>query len=345
MRMVASYRWARVCRWRIVAISLLCLAGSLAVSTESFAKKDHKSKKDPESWSLRLDVDESFTDNVKWSGSGGLNPKESDYYTTVGTNLEWKDIDRPYFPDKITTVVRARFYDEFTDRDFVEISPEFTYDLGRTDIMLRYSYIPRQLLLDEDTTIDPNNPADVFSVRHRIRGTFQHKFGYAGHWRARLILEGRWVRSLNSVDERDSFTPVAGVELRYRPTSWFVPRVRLQYGERDTHDNNFDRNEFDIAVGLQSQFARYFRFQVRYKRGIRDYSVDELISSDGTGTNSNFRRNDDSDQYRTKLEFVIPGLDGLALTAHFRYRKNHSTRSTRNFTIREGGLGVAYTFR
>jgi len=330
----------------MVAVALVSMAGVLLAPSQSLAKKSAAEDEAANNWSIRLDVDESYTDNVKWSGDNAVNPdgskaKEDDYFTTIGTKMELRDIDKRYFPAQVAAIVRARFYNKFTDRDYVEIVPEFSYEFGMTDLTILYSFIPHKLILDEDT--GPNNnlpPTDIFAMRHRLGVELQRKLWRRSKWRVKAMFEGLWVRSTNSVKERDSFTPVGGVELRYRPTRLFVPRVKVQYGERDSFDNNFNRDELDIVVGFDSQLTEGIRWQVRYKRGSRDYTA-----SGPQSLNSNFRRNDDSDQYRTKLEYAVPGVDGLAITAHYRFRKNHSSRVSRNFTIQEGGLGVSYTFR
>jgi hypothetical protein len=284
-------------------------------------------------WHVKSALELGHTDNVKWAADGP-DKEAADFLTLMG-RVGWKPRSARYVPTRIAAGVRARFYDQFSDRNWVEIQPEAFYDFRRSLLRFRYGYTPERLRLDEDPTL-----GDVFASRHLGSVMAERKFGAGKKWRLRLEIEGEWDISKSSADDRDSFTPAGSGELRWRLHRLFTPRVGIAYGERDAKDANYDRDELELAAGFDSRPVEWCRLRLRYERKHRDYTVSDASGPDGS--NSNFDRDDDIDEVESVIELPVSAIRGLSVELRHKYRHSQSTKSSRDFDVHETTVRFVY---
>ncbi len=288
-----------------------------------------------QAWHLSAEIQGGYIDNVRWAEDGPQ--KDGAYYTTVSGRALWAPQWSRFLPTRLATGVRARFYEDFSARDWVEIQPEAFYDFDRSTVRLRYRYTPERLRLDEDPLL-----GDVFAVRHYGSVMAERKLGRGKKWRLRMEAESEWDSSKTGAKERDSFTPFASLEARYRFHSLFVPRVSAGYGQREAKDANYDRDELVLSAGFDSSLPVGVHLRFRYKRLERDYTVSTARGP--AGSNSNFRRNDDIDQFMTTLEVPVAIVDGLSFVLSHTYRDSQSSKDSRNFDLHDMQLGLRYEY-
>jgi opacity protein-like surface antigen len=315
------------------AFRVTLAAWCLAFALPQVARSDESERR----WHVRAGVEGGYTDNVRWAEDGSN--KEDAFFTTVDGRVGWRSEWPKYLPSRLAFRTRARFYESFSNRDWVEIRPELFYDFRRSMIRLRYRYTPERLRLDEDPDL-----GNVYAERNYVSAMGEHKFGDKKKWRARLEFESDWDESKeSSADGRDSYTPFGTAELRYRLHHLFTPRMSIGYGVRDADDSNYDRDELEVMAGFDSKLAYDVRLRVRYKYLYRDYTVGS--ETDADGSNSNYDRADDIHQIETSLELPLTFLEGLLLEFHHKYRNSDSDKNSRDFDVNEVRLGVRYEYR
>ncbi len=289
-----------------------------------------------QAWEITAGFDQGYTDNVRWAESGPQ--KDGAFFTTLKGELAWFNEESRYLPSEIRGGVRGRVYTKYSDRDFVEIFTNFTKDIGPNALLLRYTFIPERLRLEDD----PDEGA-VFSRNHELSLGAERRMGPNKQLRARLWFEGEWdIATDGTADDRDSFLAAGVAELRYRWHDAFVPRAGVRYGVRDARSSNYDRDELDVEVGFDSHPWEFLDVSFRYARLWRDYTVGSAMSS--SGTNSNFDREDDANQIELLLTIAIPRVEGLDLKLGYKLRDNQSTRDSRDFDVNEGSAGLEYRF-
>lgn len=314
------------------AVALTALA-TLVVCLPTDAEARKRDRK-PVEWDAEFEVGQSYTDNVRRAPDG---PRKFDgWYTTIGGKVGLDRIPWRFAPDEASVRVHGNIYNDYSKRDNVEISTRAAYDLGKSDLSFRYSFVPKTLLVDDDQTL-----GNVYARRHRAGIGWERRFGAERHFRLRLLAEGLWVRSTDSFDERDSDTPSGKVEFRYNRFRPFIPRVEFEYGRRFGEISNYDRDEFDLIVGFDSHIVARTLFQFRFKRSWRDYLASE---TSGGIPNSNHDREDDSYQYQARLEYTFSKKLGISVQLRYEYRDNDSTKDRREFDYHEGALYLKYRY-
>lgn len=311
----------------IVACSLVlvCNATSRAEDAEAPRSK----------WTTSVGVEEGYTSNVRWAGTGS--EKESAYFTTVEGRFGREARVKRDHLSHLGLKVRGRFYDRFSERDFVEIRPDAVYRVGDTELLLRYAYVPRKLELDDPVM------GNVHKSVHAVESGLQRKFGPGKAFRIRALVEMEWERSKTDFDDRDALTVGGSVDLRYRVHELFTPRVALGYAERDANNENFDREERELVVGFDSHWTDRVYSRVRFKRANRKYTVNAPVGP--SGSNNNFQREDDINQVEVGVAVECARVPHLSFDAGYKYRDSQSTRTSRTFDVHEARVGVTYRFR
>lgn len=304
---------------------LLCVSAAVAGERE-----------EPQ-WLAEFRFEESFNDNVK---TRALGSSQSTTFSTISGRLTREFESRGLVPDELIAGVKGRAYSDFKNRNSVEFKGEARYKFKpAADLILGYKHVPRKLRIEDALGLTP----DVFFAEHNIRGGVQRKFGKAKKWRIRVLVEGAWDEYDEQNSDRDAFTPSAALDLRYRWVGGLVPRLKLQYGERDTPRANFERNEVAISGRLNAYLPAGVLMSLRYRRSERDYTVATAFGP--AGINSNFGRKDEIDQYDVSFRVPVSFVDGLILSARYKYRHSDSTRVRRNYDVHEVGLGIMYAVR
>jgi hypothetical protein len=317
---------------RVLATSLLALYLGL-IASPARAKDDEK---DRPTWDFAADVEQGYTDNVRWAADGPQ--KDPAWFTTIGGEATWHNERLKWLPSQIMGGVRGRVYTNYSDRDFAEIYTRMEKDLGDNTLLLRYKYIPEQLRLEDD----PDEGA-TFSMDHELGVGAERKMGPGKRLRVRLMFEAEWDEATDgTASERDSFTAAGVGEVRYRLHDLFQPRLAGSYGVRDAKSSNYDRDEAYVEAGFVSRPWKPLEISFLYSWIWRDYTVGSATGPDGD--NSNFDREDNADQFEVMLKLDVPRVDGLAVTLEYKYRDNDSTRDSREFDLNEGSLGLVYKF-
>lgn len=319
---------------------VICVAVSTVLALlvpTSVVRAADKKDAEPSSWAATLAFEEGYTDNVQWTGDS--QNQDDAFFETIEGNFAWENLPWHYAPDHAAAGVRGRIFNGFSERDYAEVNTEMGYDVGRTTTLsIGYDYISNQIQVDQDA-----NGNTVYSVSHALTLAAEHKFGETKRLRAGAEFEADWDDSQGSSNARDSFTPTGGVFVRYLLHDLFRPKAGLSYGVRDARSPNYSRDEFEVETGFESRLTNALNLGVRYRWIMRDYTVGSPTSP--TGTNSNYRREDHANHFEARLEYAIPYVDGMSVTARFRMRDNASNHDSHDFNVHEGGLGVSYTFR
>jgi hypothetical protein len=287
-------------------------------------------------WEMAVGFDQGYTDNVRWAQDGP--DKDGAFFTTLKGELAWYNDENRYLPSEIRGGVRGRVFTKYSDRDFVEIFTRLAKEVGDNTLLLRYTYIPERLRLEDD----PEEGA-VFSSNHELTVGAERKLGPKKRFRVRLMFEGEWDNSTNgTADDRDSFLAAGVTDFRYRWHDAFVPRFGVRYGVRDAKSSNYDRDELDVEVGFDSNPRELLELSFRYAWLWRDYTVGSATGPDGS--NSNYDREDNANQIEILVTIGIPGVDGLDVKLGYKLRDNDSTRDSREFDVNEGSAGLEYRF-
>ncbi len=316
----------------------LCLVSAMTAVPAHAKKKPHK----PEpTWAARLSVEQAYTDNVRSAQKGPQ--EEGAFFTTLKSrvvwmpaNNRWRSHEDRWMPSELALTVRGRVFADFSNRNTVEIRPRIRYPLLGGFAVLSYGYTPRRLRLE-----DLEGGDDVTYSAHRVGAGYEHKFGPNKVFKAAAGVELDWDEYDATERGRDAFRVSGWGELRYRVHPYFIPRVKVKYGDRDTRAANYDRHEWTVLAGFDSRLPAGVGFALRYKYQNRDYIVD--VPRDPVfGTNTNFGRTDDIQQIETTLGINVPWVDGLRTDLRFKLRDGDSTRTSRIFQVLEYGIGVTY---
>ncbi len=321
--------------WVVSGIVAATLAG--APASVAWAKRE----KGKPTWNTRVGIEQAYTDNVRSAPSGPQ--EEGAFFTTLKGRSEWyprrtrwRWSERRWLPSELALTVRGRLFSSFSNRNTVEIRPSLRYPLGPGEVLLRYGYTPRRLRLE-----DLEGGDDVFYEQHRLEAGYELKFGPKRALKAAFGGNADWDDYGSAERGRDAFTGSGWASLRYRLHRYFVPRVRLRYGEREARRANYDRNQWSVLGGFDSYLPAGIDVRVRYKYQNRDYPVDSPKGPSGR-TNTNFGREDDINQIETTLGAPMPWVAGLRVELRFKLRDGDSTRTSRNFQVREYGIGIVY---
>lgn len=288
------------------------------------------------SWGGEVAIEQAYTDNVRSEPEA---EQDDEYFSKFVGFVEHRQPHARVLPARVGMMVRGHLFYRFPNFDYVELRPQALYSLGRTDLMVLYGFIPRRLLFDREE----DGGAGVYFTEHLAAGEAQHKFGRHKRLRARLLfeLEVRDFSAPNS--ERSSVAPRMAADVRYQVVSWWVPRVGFELGTRNARSDNYSRDEAGVIAGFDAQLGHGISGRFRYRRSWRDYTVDS--ERDDTGNdNSNFRRNDDIDDYRTWLTVAVPPVSGLAVRVRYFFRNGDSSRADRIFARHEVGIEAQYVF-
>ena len=316
-----------------VALAVLVLLTAVGPAAAAQKKKEHE----PSTWAATLAFEEGYTDNVQWTGDSS---KQDDaFFETIEGTFDWDNLPWRHAPDHAQAGVRGRIFNGFSERDYAEVYSGFGYDVGRTTVSLRYDYISNQIQVDQDANGDT-----VYATSHALTVAAERKILENKKLRVRGEFEADWDDSQGSSNARDSFTPTGAFYVRYLFHDLFSPRVGVGYGVRDAKSSNYDRDELEVEAAVDSRLSESFVMGLRYRWLMRDYTVGSPTTSNG-GSNSNYNREDDAHHFEARLEYAVPVVEGLAITARFRMRDNASNRNSHDFNVHEGGLGVSYTYR
>ena len=113
-------------------------------------------------------------------------------------------------------------------------------------------------------------------------------------------------------------------------------------GVRDADSSNYDRDEARVEVGFLSRPWRALEISFRYSWIWRDYTVGSATGPDGS--NSNYGREDNANQFEVMLKLGVPQVEGLAVVLQYKRRDNESTIENREFDVNGGSLGLVYKF-
>ncbi len=331
-------RKSRTAGWPSLLLVAFCV-GFLLLPQLSHAKSKKKKDEGPH-WEARLSVEEAYTDNVRSASSGPQ--EEGAFFTTIKgrgawfpTHSRWKSHERLWMPAELGLTVRGRVFSDFSNRNTAEIKPDVRYDIWRGSARLRYGYTPRRLRLE-----DLEGGDDVYYAEHKVEGAYELKFGPRKAAKVALGGVADWDDYRTAERQRNAFTPSVWGELRYRLHNYFVPRVKVKYGQRDARRDNYDRDELTVRTGFDSRLPMGVDLRFRYQYQNRDYTVD--TPSDSLGSNTNFRRDDDLNQIEVKLGVAVPWVDGLSADVRVKLRDGDSTRTSRIFQVHELGFGLTY---
>jgi len=317
---------------RFLATPLLGLCLAL-IATPTLAKDD---KEEQPPWDFAVGVEEGYTDNVRWAADGPQ--KESAWFTTIGGEATWHSEDVWWLPSEILGGVRGRVYTKYSDRDYAEIYTRMKKEIGDNALLLRYMYTPERLRLEDDPV-----EGATFSMDHELAVGAERKMGPQKRLRLRLMFESEWDEATDGTsNERDSYTAAGTADVRYRFHDLFQPQIGGRYGVRDAKSSNYDRDEAYVEVGFVSRPWRLLEISFLYSWIWRDYTVGSATGPDGS--NSNYGREDNADQFEVALKLDVPRVEGLALVLQYKRRDNDSTLDSREFDVNAGSLGLVYKF-
>lgn len=322
-RSLASARLATA----IIAIMAMATVLGLLDAVPAAAKRH------PMQLTGELSVEEGYTDNVRGSSTA----TEDAFFTTLHGYADAERHGRGWLPHHFGGAIKGRIYSEFSDRDYVELTPHAGYDWGPVDLTVDYRYSPERLRIDRDAG------DNAFADEHEITGELRTKWGRDHRWTAALEINSEWSDYSGADSARDSIEPGGEAWIRFRPIEWFVPRAGISYSMRDSDTEDQDREEIGMLVGADSRLFDRIRLTLRYERGWRNYTVESPLSPHG-GRNDNFGRDDDIDEIETAMRVDVPWLDGAQVVLRYRYREVDSTRVDHSYNVNEAGLGFFYAF-
>ncbi len=297
--------------------------------------KESASKEDQ--WHATFHLEKGHISNVRYAND----PLriEGAWFNDYRGEVSWRNLRERPLPRELRLRVRAKFFPEFSDRDFIEIKPQIHQRFGRTEAILGYVYIPRRLKREGEAGVD-----GAYFSRHAVDLTVQRKFGKGKPLLVRVRTEAQWDDYRSNVDERDSFTPEISGMMRMRYSPLFVPRVKLSYGVRDAKRDNYNRQEVSFAAGVDSRVSERLVLRFRFRKDWRNYSVPGRFDYANGVKNKDFGRDDEAEQYEVRMEAKLPCFDSLLLTARYRYKDGDSTLPNRDYIVNEFVLGFTYLF-
>lgn len=291
---------------------------------------------EPSFWHGSLLVGQGYTDNIR-SQAGPR--RDSETYTNLAVAVGWTQHERRFLPTDLGVAAAGRVFYRFPEFNYAEFGPVAAYRFRRTELQLGYRFTPRRLLFDREEDGGPG----VYFVENLLAAEIKRKFGRRKRLRAELGVQLEW-RDFEPPDGgRDSFTPEIAVALRYHVASFLLPRIAAEYAPRDARGANFDRDEVNVGAGFDARLPWGVITRLRYEHSWRDYTVGAERQPDRR-RNSNFRRDDEVDDYQVWLWSPFPGFERLIGRIRYKYRDADSTRDDRVFQRHEVLLEMIYTF-
>lgn len=142
--------------------------------------------------------------------------------------------------------------------------------------------------------------------------------------------------SFNVDPSKDNHLYSSGGAVRFRGFgSGFSPELGWLWSGRNVVDANEDYRQRTFYVQVRSAAIPSTYLSVRYRRGFRDYVIQQP-------TASNFNREDRRAQWTAAADLTL--TRHVLLNVYFVRERSDSTRVTRSFTTGDLALGVTYRF-
>ncbi|HEY0590235.1 MAG TPA: hypothetical protein VGF40_00595, partial [Thermoanaerobaculia bacterium] len=193
---------------------------------------------------------------------------------------------------------------------------------GRVGV--RYAGRPHRFEIYLDHQIDrPTfDIGDVFDTADVTTAVADYGLRFADDWE--LGLQGEvQQQSFNELEIKNNDFMGAGASLRFRGFgSMFSPEVGYMSGEREVDDPTETYDQTETYVQIRSAPAETVYLSLRYRMRGRDYSTDDV-------TSSNFGREDDRDQWALTADWRM--LPRLTWNLYWATEDAQSTRVEREF--------------
>jgi hypothetical protein len=307
-----------------------CLALVLFSIGSAAAKEPHAA------WEAGASIEETYSTNIQQSPSA---EEQDDFITEMAAQVQLNNESISALPTETLLSVRGYVYADHSDFDYAEIRPEVRYRIGRVEPYVQYLFSPRRFLFDDDD----GGKGTAFYADHLGAVGFRGKLGRHKQLRTRLAFEIEYQNFRDDFTSHNALIPGVRAGLRYTICAMLTPMLDFQYSVRDTHRQNYDRDEIELAPGFESQLTDWLQLHFRYKHEWRSYTVEDQKTAGGR-TNRNFGRDDDIDETETWLVTPLPFFRGLSVGLRHRYRHGDSNRNERRYDLHEGGIALTYNF-
>ncbi len=280
-----------------------------------------------------LRIEESYTDNREEQPGP---QRKDDFFTEMLAQLEWLGPWKKR-PSSFLLGAFGKVYAKADEFDYFQAIAQGSARFGRTDATLRYTYSPRRLLF-----VQEDGGSGAFYNENEIEAGVRRRFLNQRRLRLDLAFTSEWDDFVSDFDDRDSFNPGFEFGARY-DLDRVSFRTGVEYEYRDAARDNYKRNKVDVSAGFDARLGWETLLRFSYERSFRDYTVC-CERDDSNRRNSNYRRDDDIQQYQVALTAPVYFVPDLLARLRFRYRDGDSNFSDRRFTVHEVGFELTYFF-
>lgn len=247
------------------------------------------------------------------------------------------------------------------DVDTMLLDARITHDLGRADgwrgyLAPRYTFFEDDLddssgallgfrfdgrphAADIGLRYEQDRPAfdvgDEFDQANVMTLEAEYGWRFTDAWELGLLGTARR-QEFDRRPIKDNDVVRGGVSLRFRGWGYVLsPEIGFETGHRDADDANQVRDSTRLWVMFRSLATEKLYLTLRYRRRHYEYTIDDPLES-------NFRREDDRDQWTLSVNYTVARR--VTLQAYYDYLDADSDKPSRIFTSQLIGVGTSVHF-